>query len=236
MTDAPSQNTLVAPRNEGAGLRVALLEDEPLFRDMLADVLASEGIEVLTRDAQVEPFLYAVDRAPPDVAIVDLRLERDGDVEAGLAAVRALHARHPAVRLLVLSGVHGPGLEARCLAAGASAYLCKLEVGRDALLQVVRALARGEQQLPPSFGELRQAHAAERARAHPLPHLTPRELEVLRHVALGMDNLKISAHLGITERTVKAHIGALYAKLGVENRAEMALRGAELGLQRGGTQ
>jgi DNA-binding CsgD family transcriptional regulator len=63
----------------------------------------------------------------------------------------------------------------------------------------------------------------------PLAHLSAREHEVLRYVAGGADNLKIAACLGITERTVRAHVSALYRKLGGENRAQLALRGRELG-------
>jgi DNA-binding NarL/FixJ family response regulator len=210
---------------------VAVLEDEPLFRDMLAELLASDQMEVLAHEGSAEAFLAAVDAAPPDVAVLDLRLGRFGDGSEGLQTLRELCRRHPGVRALVLTGLQGAGLEARCLEAGAAAYGSKLEVGREALVAAVRALGRGEQRLPQRLEDLQRADAARRASAKPLVHLTPRELDVLRHVAVGMDNLKVAAHLGITERTVKAHVCSLYRKLGVENRAEMALKGRDLGLR-----
>lgn len=214
-------------------LRVAILEDQLIFRDTLVDMLLSEDVQVTAVSASAAEFLRLVDPQPPDVAIVDLRLERPGEgvVESGLDVVRELARTHPDVRQLVLSGEWSPEVVSQCYAAGASAFLCKLEVGREPLLAAVRALGRGERRLPDSLDELRRRDAEVRAQASPLVHLTPRERDVLRHVAVGMDNLKVAAHLGITERTVKAHVCSLYRKLGVENRAEMALKGRELGLR-----
>ena len=216
-----------------ASIRVAILEDQLIFRDTLVDMLASEEIQVTVATASTQEFLRQVDHAPPDVAIVDLRLERPGEgvVENGLDVVRELARFRPDVRQLVLSGEWDPRVVSECYAAGASAFLCKLEVGREPMLATVRALGRGERVLPESLSELRRIDEQVRAHASPLAHLTPRERDVLRHVAVGMDNLKVAAHLGITERTVKAHVCSLYRKLGVENRAEMALRGRELGLR-----
>jgi two-component system, NarL family, nitrate/nitrite response regulator NarL len=228
------QQRLLAP---AAGLfddtlRVGVLEDEPLMRDMLADVLGEAHLSVPVCEAEVEPFLRAVDSASSheriDVAIIDLRIERPGvgALETGLRAVRELHARHPEVRQLVLSALDTPQMTEQALAAGAHAFLSKLRVGRAQVVEAVRALAADEQLSPSRF----EAPAPVQVPGV-LSRLTPRELEVLRHVAVGMDNLKVAAHLGITERTVKAHVCSLYAKLGVENRAEMALRGHELGLR-----
>ncbi len=214
-------------------VRVAILEDQLIFRDTLVDLLRSEDIQVTAVSAGAQEFLRLVEQEPPDVAIVDLRLERPGDgvVESGLDVVRELSRHRPDVRQLVLSGEWSPAVVSQCYTAGASAFLCKLEVGREPLLAAVRALGRGERRLPDSLDELRLRDAEVRAHASPLVHLTPRERDVLCHVAVGMDNLKVAAHLGITERTVKAHVCSLYRKLGVENRAEMALKGRELGLR-----
>jgi DNA-binding NarL/FixJ family response regulator len=218
-----------------APVRVAILEDQPIFRDTLVTMLEAEDIEVSATADNVEEFLRVVDRDPPDVAIIDLRLERPGVgvVESGLAALRELSQFRPDVRQLVLSGEWDPRIVSQCYAAGASAFLCKLEAGRDSVLAAVRALGRGERRLPDSLSELRRIDEEVRAHSSPLAHLTPRERDVLRHVAVGMDNLKVAAHLGITERTVKAHVCSLYRKLGVENRAEMALKGHQLGLRAG---
>jgi two-component system, NarL family, nitrate/nitrite response regulator NarL len=216
-----------------APIRVAILEDELIFRDALEDMLRSGDIEVMASSGSSEEFLRQVDPLPLDVAIIDLRLERPsaGVVENGLDVVRALSRSRPDLRQLVLSGAWDPELVSQCYAAGASAFLCKLQVGREPVLAAVRALGRGERRLPDSLDELRRIDEEVRAHASPLIHLTPRERDVLRHVAVGMDNLKVAAHLGITERTVKAHVCSLYRKLGVENRAEMALKGRELGLR-----
>ena len=214
-------------------IRVAILEDEPIFRDTLVALLQAEDLQVVATAEETEEFLLRVAAARPDVAIVDLRLERPGAgvVGSGLEALRGLSRSHPDVRLLVLSGEWDPHIVSECYVAGASAFLCKLEAGRDAVLSAVRALGHGEQRPPDDLSTLRQRDAEARAQLSPLTELSPRERDVLRYVALGMDNLKVAAHLGIAERTVKAHVGSLYRKLGVENRAEMALRGRELGLR-----
>lgn len=216
-----------------APVRVAILEDQVIFRDALEDMLLSEDLQVVVSTGSSEEFLRRVEGAQLDVAIIDLRLERPGAgvVEDGLDVVRELSRSRPDLRQLVLSGAWDPALVSQCYTAGASAFLCKLEVGREPLLAAVRALGRGERRLPDSLDELRRIDEEVRAHASPLAHLTPRERDVLRHVAVGMDNLKVAAHLGITERTVKAHVCSLYRKLGVENRAEMALKGRELGLR-----
>ncbi|MBF5045947.1 response regulator transcription factor [Aggregicoccus sp. 17bor-14] len=216
-------------------IRIAILEDQPIFRDTLVALLQAEDLQVVATASSTEEFLRQMDALQPEVAIVDLRLERPGAgiVENGLTAVRELSRTHPDVRQLVLSGEWDPRTVSECYAAGASAFLCKLEAGRDTVLAAVRALGRGEQRLPDNLEDLSRRDAEVRAHAHPLAHLTPRERDVLRYVAQGMDNLKVAAHLGITERTVKAHVCSLYRKLGVENRAEMALKGRELGLRGG---
>lgn len=134
----------------GDVLRVGVLEDEPLMRDMLADVLGEARLSVPVCEGEVEPFLRAVDVAAAheriDVAIIDLRIERPGvgALESGLRAVRELHARHPEVRQLVLSALDTPQMTEQALAAGAHAFLSKLRVGRAQVVEAVRALAADE--------------------------------------------------------------------------------------------
>jgi DNA-binding NarL/FixJ family response regulator len=218
----------------GNPIRVGILEDQQIMLESLASIFESSGIEVVARAASVEDFLARTRQKPPDVAVVDLRLERMGSQEAadGYRAVELLHDFHPNVRPLVLSANQDPTEIERCLRAGAAGYLCKLNVSGATLLEAVERVARGERLVPPELfpysapmEDLSPARGA-------LRRLTAREREVLGYIASGADNLKIAAHLGITERTVKAHITSIYRKLNVENRTQMAMLACQLGVER----
>ena len=100
----------------------------------------------------------------------------------------------------------------------------------EALLSAVQKVARGERLIPPEL--LSPGTASSDMRASPMDRLTHREREVLELVAGGADNLQISARLGITERTVKAHVSNLYRKMGVQNRVEMAMIAYQSGFAR----
>jgi DNA-binding NarL/FixJ family response regulator len=212
-------------------IRVGILEDQQVFQECLVALLESSGMQVVARGQDVEGFLAQVKESPPDVALVDLRLERPDSavVEDGLKVVEALRERQPNTRAIVLTSYREMSEVERCFRAGVAGYLCKLNVSYAELVSAIERVARGEWLVPPEL-------------VSPVPPLTPnesssslgritsREREVLSMVAVGADNLQISARLGITERTVKAHVSNLYRKLGVQNRVEMAMLACQLGL------
>ncbi|RKH43352.1 response regulator transcription factor [Corallococcus sicarius] len=219
----------------GQEIRVALLEDQLLFRESLVALLEGAGMKVVARCADINSFLSQVRSAAPHVAVVDLRLEHVGRtaVEDGLVVLKDLHDFHPQVRALVLSGHHAPAIVEQCFQAGAAGYLCKLNVSCDELVQAVGRVARGERLLPMEMLQSNVLHLEDYSPSgSALSKLTLREREVLGFVAAGADNLKIAAHLGITERTVKAHLTNIYRKLGPENRAQLAVLACELGITR----
>lgn len=218
-------------------IRVGILEDQQIFLESLVSVLESSGIEVVARCSTVEQFLSQTRQQPPDVALVDLRLEHgDGQQFAdGCRAVELLHDFHPNVRTLVLSANRNAAEVERCFRAGAAGYLCKQNVGCAELLEAVARVARGERLVPPELfphPSVAEENAASRTVLH---QLTAREREVLGFIASGADNLKIAVCLGITERTVKAHITSIYRKLDVENRTQMAMLACQLGVERPAT-
>lgn len=215
-------------------IRVGILEDQQIFLESLVSILESSGIEVVARCSTVEQFLAQTRQHPPDVALVDLRLEHaDGQqFTDGCRAVELLHDFHPNVRPLVLSANRNAEEVARCFRAGAAGYLCKQNVGCAELLEALERVAKGERLVPPelfphpTMGEERNVSRTA------LQRLTAREREVLGFIALGADNLKIAVCLGITERTVKAHVTSIYRKLDVENRTQMAMLACQLGVER----
>ncbi|MCP3136116.1 response regulator transcription factor [Pyxidicoccus xibeiensis] len=223
----------------GERIRVAILEDQQVFRECLVAVLEGAGMDVVVSSGQTTQFLARVRESPPDVAVLDLRLEVPGRDEAasGLTALQCLHDFYPNVRSLVMSGNEEPGLVEQCLSVGAAGYLCKQNVGLNEVVEAVRRVARGERLLPVGLGwssplQGFQPQPETGYTGGELGKLTLREREVLGYIAAGADNLKIAACLGITERTVKAHITSIYKKLGPENRTQLAVLACQLGVQR----
>lgn len=216
-------------------VRVAILEDQRLMRDSLAELLATSGIKVVLSAGDPQTFLSRLHQEPPEVAIIDLTLEsEDGlTVSDGVVVLRELRQWHPDVRTLVLSGNRNPQVIERCYQEGAAGYLYKLSTDPESLIAAIRAIARGDRLVP-----LQLAHSAgdrlpngQDSGSSNLLHLTAREREVLGYIAGGADNLKIATFLKISERTVKAHVSSLYRKLGPENRAQLALLARQLGVR-----
>jgi DNA-binding NarL/FixJ family response regulator len=214
-------------------IRIGILEDQQIFRESLIALFQGAGMDVVAQGRDIAGFLAAVREAKPDVVVVDLRLEspESQEVGDGLKVVEALREQQPQTRALVLSSHRELPVMERCFQAGAAGFLSKLTVNSAELITAVKQVARGEWVVPADFMSPVQASAARPERATtPLDRLTLREREVLGLVASGADNLQISARLGITERTVKAHVSNLYRKLGVQNRVEMAMMAYQTGL------
>ncbi|MBF5046394.1 response regulator transcription factor [Aggregicoccus sp. 17bor-14] len=213
--------------------RVVVLEPRRLLRELVARTLREAGLEVAEATSAQELFAH-LDASPFDAAVVLLDPSSefpglDPDARQLLCELKGFWF-HVHVVVLLTRGGDALGAEARSL--GAVAALRMQDLGATELLQAVEAAARGEQQLQDGgLGQLRAQEAQQRAEGMRRPELTPREWQVLRCVSAGMDNLKVAAHLGISELTVKSHMTALYRKLGVENRTELALKGRALGLQ-----
>ena len=231
------------PGGGGAGLkmdaqtevRVAILEDQRVMRDSLAEVLETAGCKVVASSGDPNTFLARLNNEPPTVAIVDLMLEsEDGlSVTDGMTVLREIHPGHPDVRPLGLSASRSPQTVERCYHEGAAGYLYKLTATVDSVVGAVQAIARGERLMPFQFvqgdGSEHRESVPEQNQA--LYSLTAREREVLGYIAGGADNLKIATYLHISERTVKAHVSSLYRKLGPENRAQLALLARQLGVR-----
>ncbi|MBM4377858.1 MAG: hypothetical protein FJ086_00910 [Deltaproteobacteria bacterium] len=206
---------MFAPHTDGTGMEFCLLERQPAVRERLTDALTREGLylSVTARDERALRGILPLLPGPP--CLLGGGATRD--------FLQWLEGRLPAARAEVLwDGQPGLGaVESRSLGA---TWLEARRTSPAQLASVLRGLAAAA---PASTapGVLPQQPPV-------LARLSPREREVLSHVAPGADNLTISACLDITERTVRAHVSALYLKVGGENRAQLALRGRELGLWR----
>jgi two-component system NarL family response regulator len=142
----------------------------------------------------------------------------DGD---GIQTIKALIARDPAARVMVLTTYDNEEDIFRALEAGARGYLLK-DTTREEIITAVRQIHGGERYLP-------QAVAARLADRLIRPSLTPRELDVLRLVSRGRTNKEMASAMFISEETVKTHMKSLFQKLGVHDRAEAV----SVSLQRG---
>ena len=185
------------------------------MREGLVSALRTEGIHVPVAARVSTSFQQVLGLVHPDVALLGAGTPR--------ALLAWLREQQPGCRAVVLGD--GPRtLSAEEVAVHeAWAWVATESTSPGWLAEVMEAVRDGWRIFPVA--------GLVPARSGPLGGLSARELEVLRYIASGADNLKISACLDITERTVRAHVQALYRKLGGENRAQLALRGRELGVR-----
>jgi DNA-binding NarL/FixJ family response regulator len=215
------------------GVRVLLVDDQALFREALATLLAlSPELEVVGQAGDGAEAVAQCARLKPDVVLMDLRMPGVDGIEA----TRRIAAVQPEVRVLVLTTFEEDEEVFAAIRAGAAGYLLKASPSGK-LFEAIRAVARNESILQPSVTAKVMAefvrlasHGAIKA-VQPLPEpLSGRELAVLQALTDGLSNKEIAVRLGITEGTVKNHMTNVLGKLGVLDRTQAALRARELGL------
>jgi DNA-binding NarL/FixJ family response regulator len=204
-------------RQDDVPIRLVLIDDHPLVLNGLAQLLGSDpDFEVVAMCGTAAEGLRAVETLHPDVLLLDLALPD----ESGLSVLRRLDpTKPPAVVVLTASQDEGELLDAARL--GARGIVLKAMAPR-VLEQCVRAVHHGSQQLVVEDDRLAQRLAQRRAAEAELESmLTAREIEILRLVALRLDNKEVADRLGISVGTVKIHLHHLYAKLRVDGRQEL---------------
>jgi DNA-binding NarL/FixJ family response regulator len=198
-------------------IRVVVADDHAIVRSGLAQLLATADDIELVGDASngVDAVAVVADNRP-DVVLMDLSMpELDG-----VGATEQIVAADPDARVVVLTSFADDRHIADALRAGAIGYVLK-HADPDELLGAVRAAARGEAPLDPKAA--RVLLATKLGPSGPKPTLSAREEEVLRLVAGGLANKQIARRLSITERTVKAHLTNIFARIGVSDRTQAAL-------------
>ncbi len=205
-------------------IRVLIADDHLIVREGLRLILETEeGLELAGEAADGAEAVRLAGELQPDVVLMDLRMPGMD----GLTAIEHLRRQHPQVAVVILTTFNEDELMVRGLRAGARGYLLK-DTDRATLFNTIRAAARGETLLKPEIvARLLTASAA--PPSGPLD-LTGREMEVLEAVAAGERSKEIAARLGITERTVKAHLASIYNKFGVDSRAAAIAVAAQRGL------
>jgi DNA-binding NarL/FixJ family response regulator len=194
---------------------VLLVDDHQMVRTGLAALLGSTpDIRVVGQAGEGEQAVVEAAAQRPDVVLMDLSMPGVDGVEA----TRRILEAQPEVRIVVLTSFSDRDRVNDALAAGAVGYLLKSCEPAD-LLAAVRAAAAGHVPLDPRVAGVLLPDASSR----PEDAMSPRELEVLRLVAQGLANKQIGRRLGISERTVKAHLGRVFRQLGVADRTSAAL-------------
>lgn len=213
-------------------IRVCVVDDQTLVREGIRNLLElSEDISVAAEAADGDAALEIIEREPPDVVLLDLRMPgRDG-----ISTLEAMRERRLDVPTLVLTTFDDDELVLGALRAGARGYLLK-DVTLDDLLGAVRTLAAGGRLVQPAVTErLLRALDGLPAHGHPLEAappqpLTTRESEILRLLAGGYSNREIASALHLAPGTVKNHVSSVLWKLGVRDRTRAVLRALHLGL------
>ncbi|HET6449559.1 MAG TPA: response regulator transcription factor [Conexibacter sp.] len=209
-------------------LTAVIVDSYPLFRTGLRQLLEDDDVAVVGETANAEAGVRLVERHVPDVAIVD----PDTSTPSGLRPlelIRALLVSAPTTRLLVLARTLADHDPVDIIRIGGSCYLSK-DTRPETILAGVRAAAAGETLIAPGVAAaLVQRLRAIGAGEGPAPHsvLSDREQEVLRLIAIGLDNDAIASKLFISRHTVKNHISNILLKLEVTNRVQAAVRATQ---------
>ncbi|MET8152776.1 response regulator [Actinoplanes sp. NPDC049668] len=210
-----------------------VVDDQLMIRAGISAIVGAEDdLEVVGEAGDGQAALDLAARVRPDVVLMDVRMPGMD----GLTATALLTAAAPRTKVLVLTTFHQDRYVYEALKAGAAGFVLKDVLPAD-LLAAIRVIADGEAMLSPAVTRrLIDAFAAggltgPPAEPGPRPAgLTPREREVLLGIASGQSNAEIGAALGITTGTVKVHVNALLAKLGVRDRVQATIAAYDLGL------
>jgi two-component system NarL family response regulator len=211
------------PKAGGEPIRVAVVDDQELFRRGLTMLLSVETDISIVGEAGDGATAAALAAATaPDIVLMDVRMPR----LSGIEAITAVRNAAPDARIVMLTVSDEEADLYEAIKGGASGYLLK-DASTDEVAQAVRVVADGQSLISPSMAmklldEFKQMSRADRSQPA-TPRLTERELEVLRFVAKGLNNREIAKQLFISENTVKNHVRNILEKLQLHSRMEAVM-------------
>lgn len=207
-------------------IRVMLVDDHAVVRSGLTQLVEASGdMVVVGVAADGAEALTTARAARPDVVVMDLQMPGTD----GVAATRAILEEGLQAQVVVLTSYSDGERIVAALDAGAVGYLLK-DADPEDILEGIRAVSRGESPLHPRAARELLTSRRSTAAAERDPQLTGREVEVLRLVRQGLANKQIARRLGISERTVKAHLTSVFQRLDVADRTQAALWAERHGL------
>lgn len=210
-------------------MRVLLIDDHALFRIGLLELLERRGIEVIDAVGDCDVGLRLAHDCAPDVVLLDLRMPGTG----GLEVLKRMRADGNDRRVAMLTtSIDEPDVIAS-VQAGANGYLLK-DMEPDDLVQALEEIVAGKtvvaRELTDVLARALRQEPSEPRKQTSFSDLTPREMEILGHLAAGKSNKAIARDLGISDGTVKLHVKAILRKLVVHSRVEAAVMAVERGL------
>jgi DNA-binding NarL/FixJ family response regulator len=207
-------------------IKVLVADDHEVVRSGLATLLRGTDIKIVAEATDGNQAVSETLKHHPDVVLMDIRMP-DSD---GLHALERLRKKSPDTRIVMLSTYDNPTYVARSVALGAADYVLKGSTRQDLISAIRRAASGGALANDSIMNRVQHAMARNPdAKTDDIP-LTNRELQVLRHVALGLSNREIGRSLGISVETVKEHVQNILRKITVNDRTQAAVWAVRKGL------
>ncbi len=208
-------------------IKLIVADDHEVVRSGIGTLLEGSEVEIVALTGNVSETVSMTDSKHPDVVLLDVRLGE----EDGLTALEQIRTQSPEVAVVMMSTYDNPTYVARAIALGATDYILK-DSSRIAVLEAIQRAASRE--LPSESSILRRVQATmqkrkDRSDSKDVP-LTNRELQVLRHIALGLSNREIGTSLNISVETVKEHVQNILRKLDSTDRTAAAVWAVKSGL------
>ena len=200
-------------------VRVVLVDDHPIVRSGLATLFNGSGIEIVGEASSGSQAVEATLKHEPDVVLLDIRMPETDGIEA----LQQIRKAAPDTRIVILSTYDNPTYVARAVALGACDYVLKGSP-REKLVSAILGAAAGG--VPPADSILQRVKGAMDKRYDADKYDTPltnREMQVLRHVALGLSNKEVGTSLGISVETVKEHVQNILRKIDATDRTQAAV-------------
>jgi two-component system nitrate/nitrite response regulator NarL len=203
-----------------AVVRIAIVDDHPLFREGVARSLSElGGFEIVGEGATAADAERLAETADPDIMLLDISMPG-----GGLAAAAKILTMRPASKIVMLTVSEASADLAEALKAGVQGYVLK-GVGSSALAEILVSIASGEKYVSPTLSAqvLNDLMRPEKRKADLLGLLSEREIGILTLVGEGLSNKEVARRLSLQEKTVKHHMTKVLAKLNVRNRTEAAV-------------
>ncbi len=221
-----------APAAGPGGVRILLVDDHPLVRRALRDILEGEpDFRVVGEAGNGQEAIHMTRQLQPDIVIMDISMP----VLNGVEATKQIKASYPLTSVLILTVHTDVETIFSILQAGASGYLVKSIFGPE-VIHTIRAVRDGDMVLSPEVSQevlkyaLKHVSRPLRQVTHCTLNLNPKGLEVLTMAARGLSNKEIGAALGVTEATVKSYFADIFQKLNVRSRTEAVFVALKSGL------